>query len=184
MPEVCGLDDRRDQRGGGCDMTNRNVLNQCADCGIKISSQSLRCRGCYTKAHIGPVARGVRSLREANPRIRARDMSVKLGVSRQRIGQILKKQGLQTDSPPVEPNRCLNCHAVISYRAKRCIPCFHAKHQVGTICAFCHSALTVQKALYRRFGGQNFCNYSHKMKWGWLPGNFMATRKSKHDKSG
>ena len=102
----------------------------------------------------------VKELREAQPKLQASAIARELGISRERVRQILEALGLPTSFP--SPLRvCVNdgCDNELPRRskAKTCSPeCFYAYRRTTFICAYCgaekeilKSRLAVQQKKYK-----------------------------------
>lgn len=122
----------------------------------------------------------VLAIRQRHPNRKATDIAHEVGKSRERVRQILKQHGLPTKIA-TPPNRCVRCGVEIRQGILRCTTCKREEQElrlVRTTCAYCgHGPLTMRKDHFRRYGGRHFCDRSHHLLFGWLPGNFMATRK-------
>ena len=109
----------------------------------------------------------VLAMRERDPRRTATDMAAEFGVSRERISQILDKQGLPTrfNNAP----RCIGCGKKVGrHGILRCRPCQHAFIRAHQPCSWCGEPAT---RLHSRIASNKsdaiFCNRSHRSKWLW-----------------
>ena len=155
----------------------------CLDCEKQIQRTSKRCKthASIAREHERPwrrmVTNQVLAIRQVDSQRKATDIAKAIGVSRERVRQILNKHGLPTAIAPL-PKRCKDCSTIISEYALRCMPCSWESGRIHTVCPYCKSQITVTKAEYQRTR-QSFCNHSHAALWSWLPGNPSTMRKGK-----
>lgn len=118
----------------------------------------------------------VLAIRQGDPRRKSVRIAETVGVSRQRVDQILNKHGLPTNF--WAPDKyCIDCGKRVR-RSLRCRPCDDATHWTRTNCLYCGAVNLTRNSVFkarRRY----FCDHSHKSLWGWLPGNPLAMRKGR-----
>ena len=94
----------------------------CVDCGKTLSTpyrfSSSRCRQCSGLARRGKTFRLVLALRRQQPQLNATKIASQLGVSRERVRQILKKAGLPT-SFSSGPRHCSSCGKRLFYNVRK-----------------------------------------------------------------
>ena len=91
----------------------------------------------------GQTKSQVLSLRSQNPQLRATEIALQVGVSRERVRQILQKAGLPT-SFISGPHRCGSCGKTLTYNVRKfgmCMSCLkasrHSQVYEGFICEIC-----------------------------------------------
>ncbi len=112
----------------------------------------------------GKTKRVVVDTRQANPNVSATDMAEAIGVSRQRVWQILKEEGLPTLIKKKHP-LCSVCHKELIWKNKSgiCMPCSLKAIPVFTVkCDYCGNEITHREnSLWKRQRKKNkhwFCN--------------------------
>lgn len=116
----------------------------------------------------------VLKLREEFPEIRAIEIHRRIGVSRERVRQILNKYNLPTRIL-IEKPKCIECNInEVSYGSKKCRDCFLSNSWDITECANCGGEVkfSVSHDKYRmktgRYSGDRYCkrecfyNRNHK----------------------
>jgi endogenous inhibitor of DNA gyrase (YacG/DUF329 family) len=112
----------------------------------------------------------VRALREANPVARTRSMAKKVGVSRQRVHQILIKLGLDTSPPFVSgalvTKPCYLCDQLVTRYASRMksgrIRC-SGQHWIKLRCLTCERHFSRRLHMHR--SDRAFCTKRCQGKW-------------------
>ena len=117
----------------------------------------------------------IRNLRVAHPDMKAKHMASDLGVSRERVRQILNELGLPIHFPPIE-YVCIDCGKPVSYKAKRCRACYISLYSKRTefVCLQCSKAFSRRnsevRASLKRSNKISFC--SKRCQGTWLGQNY------------
>ncbi len=112
------------------------------------------------------------ALRNENPTMSAAEIARQLGISRERVRQILKKNELTTDVRIFqEPNHCVYCKIVIKNNKKYCSKeCRHLNYLITYTCDYCGAQKTVKKSQYtasRRKSIHQFCSHTCNLNYYW-----------------
>ena len=122
----------------------------------------------------------VLELRRRDPKMLANHIAIELGVSRERIRQLLKEAELATDlRPPAKVHHCKQCGSEILYNqwyeGNDCSPCQRARYNTTVPCAYCGTPVTRNTREIERSSQVNiFCSHEHSYRYMWLPGNRMT----------
>ena len=119
----------------------------CIDCGKSLSKpyyySSSRCKRCSGLALRGKTFSQVLALRLGNPQLKTAEIASQIGVSRERVHQILKKEGLPTNLFSGPPH-CRSCGKTLSYVIRKsglCLSCLKAQRHSQVykifICEIC-----------------------------------------------
>jgi len=108
-------------------------------------------------------------MRRVDPKARQIDMAAEIGVSRERVRQILLDEGLR-GAYPVPPSPKSYCDVCgVAFRNSKnvtCRPCRTARSYVTVPCGYCQKpVLRRAKALDRQKHGDSFCTGSHRTKY-------------------
>ena len=117
----------------------------CVNCGKPLSRyhNSLRCWRCNGLARRGKTFSRVLALRLANPQLRMVEIASQIGVSRERVRQILKRAGLPTKFL-FDPPQCKSCGQPLPGNIRKsglCLRCLiasrHPRVYTTFICEIC-----------------------------------------------
>ena len=117
----------------------------CVNCGKPLSRyhNSLRCWRCNGLAHRGKTFSQVLALRLGNPQLRMVEIASQIGISRERVRQILKRAGQPTNLFS-GPRHCPSCGKTLSYKIRKsglCLACLtasrHSQVYKTFICEIC-----------------------------------------------
>ena len=104
---------------------------------------------------IGIARKTVRDLRMGNPRMLAAEIAEQVGVSRERVRQILNSEGLPTRiAPRLRP--CKVCgNPITNNNAKYycSMACLTKDHQVSLVCSICGKPFKIRT-----------CDYEHRLR--------------------
>ena len=107
----------------------------------------------------------VKRLRNQDSKIRGITIAKKLGISRERVRQILISLNLPTKiENPHDKKVCSICGNLASQNSKLCRACFLKNGRITVNCDFCKSLINRQASLIKRnnkglrYTGKAFCN--------------------------
>jgi predicted Zn-ribbon and HTH transcriptional regulator len=112
----------------------------------------------------------VLAIRAADPERLAAHIAKEVGVSPERVRQILKKHGLPTNM--WHPSHCRDCGKQIKHKSIRCRACYHKLCWVDVTCYYCKASIKKARSQMTLDYARYFCSASHRAKWATLPGNY------------
>ena len=136
---------------------------------------------------LGPNRQKVFEIRQEHPNKSATEIAIEVGISRERVRQILTKLGLPTKvRNPYIPRHCRDCGRILSKTTKGvlCFACFNLQRRKETLaeltCFQCRKTFYRSKALHniKKEKGykHTFCN--RKCLGRWLGLNYGYGKKS------
>ena len=105
--------------------------------------------------------RKVVQLREKYPDMRASEIGKIVGLTRERVRQILKSQGLSTTVEKPKPNNCDLCGEPVSGDTSRHMKCIQEEAWVIVPCATCGADRKVRSSTHK-YRQQNGTHYTGK----------------------
>ncbi|MCK9369929.1 hypothetical protein M0R04_08495 [Candidatus Dojkabacteria bacterium] len=136
-------------------------MNTCIDCGKTISNNKVqRCRKCNTTfKYPNNIRDKVIEARKLSPCALQKDIAVNLGISSNRVGQILKESNLNTKHYIVKfYYKCLNCDKPTLNPSGLCsLKCRREYHSIPFYCEQCGklSHIAQSQLLHRIKKGQH-----------------------------
>ena len=114
-----------------------------------------------TTKKLSSKGRKVLQYRRKNPNMRTSEIGKLVGLTRERVRQLLKEAGLSTRVASKPQRYCSICEKPVSGETITCRPCIQSEAWITVLCATCGGDKAVRKSTHR-YRQKEESNYNNK----------------------